>query len=292
MASALIDPTLHPPTIPPAQSSDSEQVTLSLETAQALAENGDLREALRWLRRAADAAEQDGDDMRALTLARAAADLATRVGGPSLPPPLSSQPGTPAPPSAQPKPPAPPSARSGTMPKVAATDVESELIEAEPDWDSTDETPPPPSLRPPPPSARSQPPKTSRVPLELPFETPSVPPPKPQSETPAPPSARLTPSSPGVTSPLRSAPPKPRDAARKPAGRTAFEDLQTSTDIERLVAEGRAVRVSIKRSTRDKDLYVVRRLDSKKPPFGSREAFVVLAEPDPSLFSDDQDDEN
>src|SRR5688572_5479203 len=125
MASALSDPPIQS-TIPPALESDSEQVALSLETAQALGENGDLREALRWLRRAADAAEQAGDDMRALTLARAAADLTTRVGGVSVPPPLPSQStATPPSPSVAPKPPSPPSARSGTMPKTEARAVSS-----------------------------------------------------------------------------------------------------------------------------------------------------------------------
>src|SRR5262245_44826962 len=111
MASPLLDPTMQAPTIPPVLESDSESVATSLETAQALGENGDLKEALRWLRRAADAAEQAGDDMRALTLARAAADLTSRVGGASKPPPLPpASPESSAAP-APPKPPTPPSSR-------------------------------------------------------------------------------------------------------------------------------------------------------------------------------------
>src|SRR5262245_5789178 len=154
MASALLDTPMQPATIPPVLESDSEEVATSLETAQALGANGDLREALRWIRRAADAAEQAGDDMRALALARAAADLTSRVGGASKPPPL-----PPAGPEASaapspPKPPAPPSSRgSGTMPKVERTSGSVDLEELM--RDKPEHAPPPPSLRPPPPSARA-----------------------------------------------------------------------------------------------------------------------------------------
>lgn len=54
---------------------DSDDVELALETAGALWNKGDRPEALRWVRRAAEAAEQAGDDRRALELARRAAEL-------------------------------------------------------------------------------------------------------------------------------------------------------------------------------------------------------------------------
>jgi hypothetical protein len=60
--------------------SDSDDVLLALETARALETQGELREAARWLRRAADEAEQQGNDERVLTLARAAADLTSAIG--------------------------------------------------------------------------------------------------------------------------------------------------------------------------------------------------------------------
>src|SRR5688572_7386288 len=60
--------------------SDSDDVLLALETARALETQGELREAARWLRRAADEAEQQGNDERVLALARAAADLTTAIG--------------------------------------------------------------------------------------------------------------------------------------------------------------------------------------------------------------------
>src|SRR5205814_9709956 len=65
--------------VPPSDDSDSEGVTLALATAHALEAQGDLREAARWLRRAAEEAEEEGNDSRVVALAPAAADLPTRL---------------------------------------------------------------------------------------------------------------------------------------------------------------------------------------------------------------------
>ena len=54
---------------------DPKTVVVALETGSVEWARGDLNEAVRWIRRAADAAEAAGDDMRALSLARRAADL-------------------------------------------------------------------------------------------------------------------------------------------------------------------------------------------------------------------------
>jgi hypothetical protein len=54
--------------------------------------------------------------------------------------------------------------------------------------------------------------------------------------------------------------------------------------LRQLMASGRAVKVLVKRSTRDEGLYVVRRAGSDAPTFGTREAVVVLLEPDDSFF--------
>jgi hypothetical protein len=64
---------------------DDEQVATALDTATALWSRGDAREALRWLRRAAEMAGEAGDDWRAVQLARAAADLANEL---QIPPTL------------------------------------------------------------------------------------------------------------------------------------------------------------------------------------------------------------
>ena len=64
--------------------SDSEEVLQALETARELEARGEIREAARCLRQAADTAEQQGDDARVLVLARAAADLTNTIGPVSL----------------------------------------------------------------------------------------------------------------------------------------------------------------------------------------------------------------
>lgn len=60
---------------PNAQADDPKTVVMALETGKNEWNRGDLHEAVRWIRRAADAAEAAGNDMRALSLARMAADL-------------------------------------------------------------------------------------------------------------------------------------------------------------------------------------------------------------------------
>ncbi len=60
---------------PVSEPNDSDDVTLALETAEALWNRGDPSEALRWLRRAAEAAGDSGDDLRAVVLAKAVAEL-------------------------------------------------------------------------------------------------------------------------------------------------------------------------------------------------------------------------
>jgi hypothetical protein len=54
---------------------DPKTVVMALETGGAEWARGELNEAVRWIRRGADAAEASGDDLRALSLARMAADL-------------------------------------------------------------------------------------------------------------------------------------------------------------------------------------------------------------------------
>lgn len=60
---------------PAPEPTDPEDVVWALQTAQTMWERRDLREAVRWLRRAAESASDAGNDLRALALARAAADL-------------------------------------------------------------------------------------------------------------------------------------------------------------------------------------------------------------------------
>jgi len=44
------------------------------------------------------------------------------------------------------------------------------------------------------------------------------------------------------------------------------------------------VRVLVKRSTRDEELYVVRRPVNGKPVYDAREAVIILLEPDAEFF--------
>src|SRR6185436_19535101 len=84
--------------IPSPESNDSDDVTTALETANALWGVGDRNEAIRWLRRAAEAAEQAGDDLRSVKLARAAADLTSELQAQLTPPPPAAEPSMPPPP--------------------------------------------------------------------------------------------------------------------------------------------------------------------------------------------------
>jgi hypothetical protein len=81
---------------------DPEVVATALETAGIFGVQGDVREAVRWLRRAAELAGDAGIDDRALELARAAADLTTNAES------TSSAPVAPSPAAAAPPPPPPP----------------------------------------------------------------------------------------------------------------------------------------------------------------------------------------
>ena len=69
---------------PQSDPSDSDEVRRALETARDLEARGEIREAVRCLRCAADEAEKQGNDVRVLVLARAAADLTNTIGPVSL----------------------------------------------------------------------------------------------------------------------------------------------------------------------------------------------------------------
>jgi hypothetical protein len=61
--------------VPDPHPNDPEGVVSALETAAIFGTQGDLKEAVRWVRKAAEIAGDEGNDERALTLARAIADL-------------------------------------------------------------------------------------------------------------------------------------------------------------------------------------------------------------------------
>lgn len=65
--------------IPQVQADDHEDVSWALSTAEATWNRGDRADALKWLRRAAEAASEAEADDRALQLAKAAAEIATNL---------------------------------------------------------------------------------------------------------------------------------------------------------------------------------------------------------------------
>src|ERR1700733_5847184 len=76
-----------------AKPDDVEDVSWALSTAEAMWGRGDRADALKWVRRAAEAASEAEQDGRALEIAKAAADLANvidRVA--SKPPPIAPHP--------------------------------------------------------------------------------------------------------------------------------------------------------------------------------------------------------
>jgi hypothetical protein len=168
--------------IPSSERNDPEPVRSSLALAHADFERGEIREALKHLRRAAEGADDAGSELRAVALARAAADLATEVGTSLTPPPVSVAPAT----------------------AMAAAPTAS-------------------------------------------------------------------PTSPSTAAPS-TAP-------------TSMVRGNSDAALKQLLESGRAVKVVVKRSARDEGLYVVRRADNHSPALGTREAVIVLLEPDDGFFT-------
>jgi hypothetical protein len=171
--------------IPSAERNDPEPVRSSLAQALADFERGELREALKHLRRAAEGADDAGSELRAVALARAAADLATEVGASMTPPPVSAAP--------------------------------------------------------------------SMAPSVSPSMAPSV-------------SPSMAPSGAHAVAPV-----------------VARDNSEMA--LQQLLASGRAVKVLVKRSTRDEGLYVVRPAENQPPALGTRQAVIVLLEPDDDFFT-------
>jgi len=130
--------------IPPAKKDDSEDVAWALSTAEAMFARGDRGDALKWLRRAAEAASEAQADDRALELAKAAADLASTISPTTSAPP----PPPPPPPSAS----VPPAARP--MPAPAQVQASST---GRPGAQSAPPPAPPPTKSAPPPPPKSAP---------------------------------------------------------------------------------------------------------------------------------------
>lgn len=260
--------------VPSAEDGDADGVKMSLEAARALAMSGEPQEALRLLRRAAEAAEQAGDDMRSIQLARAAADIANeverakRVGAEASDGKDDAKKHPPRPPSRPPKsvptPPSTPAATTGAQPHG----------------------PPPPGEGPPysPTSSGKNSPQAVSLPLEEALDELGA----AHAEIGRGESHTLR-SSPQAThepphaQPSEPAAPSPQQALRPaPAGHAASA---LPPGMNELLAQGRAVRVLVKRSARDESLYIVRPHATTHVPVGAREAFLVLGDADPDFLS-------
>jgi hypothetical protein len=78
-------------------------------------------------------------------------------------------------------------------------------------------------------------------------------------------------------------PPRPQSSPAPSAQPAALAAAALASQNE-MIAQGRAVRVAVKRSALDGALYVVRPL-GEKVATGAREALLILSEPDPAFFS-------
>jgi hypothetical protein len=230
---------------------------------------GDHHEAVRWLRRAAEAASDAGQDLRAVALAKTAADLTAALQlPPSIPPPAAAPAPPPvaaavAPPPSRPHPPKP---RDDTQTEITAKIPphsrpdravfdEGEMIHDRtiPDVIEAQRSPPPPPSR-----SRNAPPMRS---------SPSAAPPPPSRSSPSaspPPPMRSSPSA--APPPMRSSP-----SAAPPA---------------MAVRPRQALRVSVTPSPDDKTLLLVRPLlDDEAAPAGTHEAILTALEPGAHLLS-------
>jgi len=299
--------------IPSPQSGDSDDVELALETAQRLHRNGDPAEALKWLRRAANSADEAGDDRRQLELARAAADYTSSVTSgaaqtgtaagalatPGIRHGATNSPSRlPQPPTREPPP--PPSTRASVAPNATADAIS--VVPASPP-----STGGPPPLRtktrstPAPPNAStsiaSQKPKmTEDVPSVMSQKAQTLP-----SQIPAAPRAVTTSSlsqNPPLASnarpsaALKSAESESRllatiatQIATKPALASSVPEKSERASsgppsgFHDIVPGNGSVRVSVRVSARDENLYVVRPLPAgQRVPVGSREAYLVFQE--------------
>jgi hypothetical protein len=133
--------------IPQVQADDHEDVSWALSTAEATWNRGDRADALKWLRRAAEAASEAEADDRALELAKAAAEIATNLEELSKEPAPISIPismSTAVPPGSAPPPPAPSPIQKNTTPA---------FVPQRPPSKTTANKPPLPPQKPKPPAA-------------------------------------------------------------------------------------------------------------------------------------------
>jgi hypothetical protein len=241
--------TTSPASLPSPEPGEPSDVTVAIEAARALWENGDTEEALRWFSRAAEAAEQAGNDRRALDLARAVADLKDGLAASAAQP-------------AAPVPSAPPPAAPPPLPAPAASVAPAAAPAPPPTGQApklVTRPPPPPSARksvaPTPPSMRPRPPEATTAKSFTGPQTVEA----PAAERPAPP--------PETASPAKAI---KADAIKADA---------IKADAQGNAGKTERLRVSVKSSVRDPNLLLVRILGAgQSVPAGCHEAFLSPAQ--------------
>lgn len=280
----MVDPSL---VLPSPNPDDGDDVVLALETAATLGKRGDVQDAIRWLRRAAEAAEEAGNDMRALALARTAAELTSAT---ERKPAGTEKKALPTPPGSSPF-----AARSPAPdpdPAVAAalqTRGARPMPTPPPPPTASVSRPPPPSTMSRPPAAGSRPPQAAQSSSITPAATRLPTPPGAGFEvTPTPRSVAPNPERTAATSAVSpGAPPKSTpQASRSP--RTASDALSDLMRADGVPGKsGRAtsptslgaLRVSVRRSPEDDRLLIVRLLGpDEAAPRGEKNAMLVATE--------------
>jgi hypothetical protein len=221
---------------------------------------------VRWVQRGAEAAEQDGNDMRALTLARAGADLSAhaRTQTPAVPVLLDL--GPEGDPDAAPPSEASPAAASAPEPEKPGNGLNKPAAETT-DKPSAEEKPAA--------AAASAAAPTSQAPGRSLPSTPSRPPSAGDRA-----SVRPAPAAPQARPAGASVSPKPSastSVAPSPANGSSMASL-AGVPISELLASGRAERVSVKRSTLDASVLVVRTAQGAKASLGARQAVLVYTD--------------
>jgi hypothetical protein len=280
---------------PSPEDSDAEDVVLALETANALWGRSDAKEAIRWLRRAAEAAEEAGDDMRALTLARTAADLTTQVEKDTPAPAAKAAASSPA---SAPRPSQAASAPRPAKPAAATSPAKSSPAAQPAPAATASGTKSSPAAKSAPAAsaaAAAPAPEPSKPKTDAPASKSSQPPPPPPPPGSSPVSAhaepKLTRRSEGTLSGLKAggskgAGDKPKDALAHLAA-LASTDAGTGTPrVRRSLGPYQALRVAVEPSKDDRKLLLARVLNqSEDAPENTHEAMLVCIVPNVDMRS-------
>lgn len=279
------------PQVPAPEPKDSAEVVRCLEAAREMWELAQLKEAVRWVQRGAEAAEQDGNDMRALMLARKGADLAAyanavaekQAEADSVDVDVDTGEPVEAPPTV-PNPAAVSNAlqeaiaavRASQPPPLPPTEALDKSATATPVPGASEKSA---SVTPPPAAVEKAAPRVSEKPAAAArsFPSPSRPPVNGDRVS-VRPTATVSASRP----PVASVSPKPAPASVSPTTHVNGVAANSNVPLAELIASGKAERVSVKRSALDANVLVVRAAQGSKAAHGARQAVLVYVDDDAS----------